>query len=58
MESEPKEAVSLEELLQQSNAAIDDFEKQKEDEFVALLVKLVMKITFNDYEKSDQVSPF
>ncbi|MES2006282.1 MAG: hypothetical protein V4450_17320 [Bacteroidota bacterium] len=58
MKREPKDESSLEELRLQSIAAIDDFEQKKEEEFVNLLVKLVMNITFNDYEKSDQVSPF
>lgn len=53
MESVVNDDVAVKDLQQKSNAALDDFEHQKEQDFLNLLVKMVISITFNDYEKSD-----
>ena len=58
MESVVNDEVSVKDLQQKSNAVLDDFEQQKEQDFINLLVKMVISITFNGYEKSDQVSTF
>lgn len=53
METVGNDEGAVKDLQQKSNVALDDFEHQKEQDFLNLLVKMVISITFNDYEKSD-----
>jgi hypothetical protein len=58
MKSKQTEVTSLSLLQRKSNTAIGDFDQQKEDELVTLLVKFVIHITVSDCEKSDPYQRF